>query len=355
MPQSEIEIRSRAELRSLLIEDGSLEAAIVASAPYETEEELCDRFLRARGYSVEKAFKMLKADLEWRERNGINSYRTCSAESVLGCAPEILHKALPHGFIGRDREGRSVIYKAFGAFHVTKMPVDAEHCVAYDTWMTERCVEMLGPSEDSFVVIIDLKGIGWSNMQRPNLKYCRLLADAGAPHYPERMGKTLIINAPSIFTWAFGVISSWLDERTRSKVSLLGGPSSFMPVLEKVLDPRILPVSLGGETELNGCLSFCEGKSMEVKGREVPIASAIGGHGFGMEGEGETEGGGPHSLLGCSDSFDIDCPQRGSEPSGSSDVCSRGGGHAPEEKKEKGVEASYSGLREELRPEVMGS
>ena len=58
-----------------------------------------------------------------------------------------------------------------------------------------------------------------------------------------------IINAPALFARTFQVIASWLDEPTRAKVQLFGSTGWQEPV-GATLDPRILPVGLGGEREL---------------------------------------------------------------------------------------------------------
>uniref|UniRef100_A0A0G4HUT2 CRAL-TRIO domain-containing protein n=1 Tax=Chromera velia CCMP2878 TaxID=1169474 RepID=A0A0G4HUT2_9ALVE len=113
------------------------------------------------------------------------------------------------------------------------------------------------------------------------------------------VAETLIINAPGIFTWAFGVISSWLDERTRSKVA--------------ILDPKILPTELGGETELRGWLSFPGTDSGETKlrgGKEEKEKEKTGPL---REGVAELGGDTPKTVLLGGSSSNIECALKGSE------------------------------------------
>ena len=42
-------------------------------------------------------------------------------------------------------------------------------------------------------------------------------------NYPETLGKTLIINAPSIFKMIWGLVKPMLDVRTQAKIEV-GGP-----------------------------------------------------------------------------------------------------------------------------------
>ena len=39
-------------------------------------------------------------------------------------------------------------------------------------------------------------------------------------HYPEMLGHTVIINAPSVFKMMFGVVKPMLDARTQSKIEV---------------------------------------------------------------------------------------------------------------------------------------
>ena len=54
----------------------------------------------------------------------------------------------------------------------------------------------------------------------------KLMADIDANHYPERMGVTLIVNAPRTFTAVWSVVEPWLDENTANKIILVSGVSN---------------------------------------------------------------------------------------------------------------------------------
>ena len=61
------------------------------------------------------------------------------------------------------------------------------------------------------------------------------------------MGILLIVNAPWSFTAVWSVIQSWLDERTRSKIKIVGGKP--IKELVKYIDEDQIPEFLGGKNK----------------------------------------------------------------------------------------------------------
>jgi hypothetical protein len=64
------------------------------------------------------------------------------------------------------------------------------------------------------------------------------------------MGQLLIINAPSSFTFIWGIIKPWLAKETVEKVDILG--SNYREVLLDVVDAENLPEILGGTCTCEG-------------------------------------------------------------------------------------------------------
>lgn len=54
-------------------------------------------------------------------------------------------------------------------------------------------------------------------------------------HYPEMLGHTVIINAPSVFKMMFGMIKPMLDARTQSKIEVRAPASMLIPAPKLVL------------------------------------------------------------------------------------------------------------------------
>jgi hypothetical protein len=200
--------------------------ALEAAAPYEDDDQLLLRFLRARALHPAKALRMLNEDLVWREANNIRRLRHAKPHDILGCDPDLINPSFPHGLLGSDYSGRPVVYKDYGKFTLSVLSAfaDCMSLVNYDTWMAERSIARLPRHVQGFVVIIDLKGIPASHITKANLNYCHELSLAGTPHYPERLGQMFIVNSPALFRAPYTLITSWLDARSVSKIQLLGGP-----------------------------------------------------------------------------------------------------------------------------------
>ena len=69
------------------------------------------------------------------------------------------------------------------------------------------------------------------------------------------MGRTFIVNAPMIFTGIWAIVKNFLDERTRSKFTILG--YNYEETLLEHVDAENLPDFLGGTCkceEHGGCL-----------------------------------------------------------------------------------------------------
>ena len=63
-------------------------------------------------------------------------------------------------------------------------------------------------------------------------------------YYPETMGAVYVVNAPLLFSALYAIVKGFLDERTRSKVRIMGG--NYRSVLLEHIDAENLPMFLGG-------------------------------------------------------------------------------------------------------------
>jgi hypothetical protein len=81
--------------------------------PAETEAHLLLRFLRARNFNVNKAWDMLKADIEWRTKTGVLELRDKTMMDIVNCDLSLVHHHLPMWQAGFDKQGRPVVYKRY--------------------------------------------------------------------------------------------------------------------------------------------------------------------------------------------------------------------------------------------------
>ena len=83
----------------------------------------------------------------------------------------------------------------------------------------------------------------------------QLASKIGQDYYPEIMGQCLIVNAPMLFTGVWSIVKSFLDEKTRKKITIKGG--SFHKDLLELVESENLPDFLGGTCKCEaygGCM-----------------------------------------------------------------------------------------------------
>jgi len=226
----------------------------------ESLRALCVRFTRARPQSLDAAFHMLSSDMEYRKDRSVGFARMTAEEVMPGeiAGVSLLQeycKHLPNAVLGRDMEGRPVIYRRFHDgtrwSELVKLGVSVQMMARYNAWFLEGVLESVG-HKGQWTIICDIGGIALRSCDSTMMNFIHQLGALDAAHYPERLGKCFIINAPSFMPWFWRAISSWMNAKTRQKVSVLGRPDEWQPVLAATLDLKILPDHLGGAAAVSG-------------------------------------------------------------------------------------------------------
>ena len=108
-----------------------------------------------------------------------------------------------------------------------------------------------------FVKIIDLEGLHLGMLHPTNVGLVRQLLHATQAFYPEVLSSALVLNAPSIVSYAYRLIKTVLSERTQRRVHITNGP----PDKEFVTDclAENLPEEYGGtKCCLFGCFPLMD-------------------------------------------------------------------------------------------------
>lgn len=156
------------------------------------------RYLRATKWSVDDAAKRLLSTLAWRREYGIDEFTPdyISPEQETG-------KQIIMGF---DRQGRPCQYLNPGRQNTDSSPRQIHHLF----YMVERVVDMMPPGVEMLSLMINFK----PSKQRQNtsvpVSTAREVLHILQNHYPERLGKALIINGkfcvPTLLTPLFSII-----------------------------------------------------------------------------------------------------------------------------------------------------
>lgn len=138
------------------------------------------RFLRARKFDLEKTFKMLAADLEWRREFENRTIHAEESPIIAGfCDKGFLYRA------GRDKDGRPVLVMKCARVFPRSIKDQTEvvlYCVAYMHGLTLEC-EKYGVTDCT--LIADLAH--FSPSKNFSLAITKLLINLLQTQYPDRL------------------------------------------------------------------------------------------------------------------------------------------------------------------------
>lgn len=160
------------------------------------------------------------------------------------------------------QDGRPVYIEQMGKIDLNKMYkiTSAERMlqnlvVEYEKVADPRlpaCSRKAGKLLETCCTIMDMKGVGITSV--PSVYgYVKSASAISQDHYPERLGKLYIINAPWGFSSVFSVVKGFLDPVTVSKIHVLG--SGYQSELLAQVPKENLPKLFGGSCS---CPGGCE-------------------------------------------------------------------------------------------------
>lgn len=214
------------------------------------------RFLRARKFNVEQAMAMIRADCHWRRDVVGYDLILEDAQDVLGCDLARVYQYFPTWLQGFDKQHRPVSYRQFGKFEIWQILqlTSFQSLVRFHAWESEMAIRQMfsksremGINVETFVCVVDAQGWGVRLATSDAFAFIKSMADTDAAHYPERLGRLIVINAPFALSWAWSIIVTFLDEVTKAKISIYLSESSWKPVLFDLVDKSSVPNMYGGD------------------------------------------------------------------------------------------------------------
>jgi hypothetical protein len=117
------------------------------------------------------------------------------------------------------------------------------------------CSRKAGKLLETCCTIMDLKGVGISRVSSV-YGYLRQASAISQDHYPERLGKLYLINAPWGFSGVWSVVKGFLDPVTVNKIHILG--ASYQSELLSQVPSENLPIEFGGTCLCDGGCEFSD-------------------------------------------------------------------------------------------------
>jgi len=218
-------------------------------------QECLLRYLRATKWHEKDAAKRLQETLTWRRDYGVEEL---TAEHI---SPE--NETGKQIILGYDKQGRVCHYLNPGRQNTDPSPRQVQHLV----FMVERVIDIMPPQQETLALLINFKQSKNRSNTAPGIGQGREVLNILQTHYPERLGKALIINGrltestfalagryvgdadgcartvPWVVQGFFKLITPFIDPHTREKLKFNEDMNQYVP-----------PEHLW--TEFNGKLEF---------------------------------------------------------------------------------------------------
>lgn len=176
------------------------------------------RYLRATKWNQAQSEKRLIATLLWRREFGVWDRLTpdhISPENETG--KQII--------LGYDKEGRTCQYLNPGRQNTDPSHRQVEHLV----FMLERAIQLMPPGQETLALLINFKTSGTRSNTSPPISQAKEVLNILQTHYPERLGKALIINMPWMVVGFFKIIKPLLDPVTKEKLKFNEDMKAYVP------------------------------------------------------------------------------------------------------------------------------
>ena len=217
-----------------------------------TDEYLL-RFCRARQFNSKKVIDMYQNTYNFRQEIGAD--RLCIDFEFP--EEEKLMEVYQNNFFGVDKIGRPFYVDRIGTVRVERLlKIVSEESLwkaysrMYELIMKHKflaCSDLFDRNIHQTVNVFDIGGFSMAIWNRQSMTFLKKALQISLEHYPELLGKLFIINAPFIFTGVWAIVKSWLDEKTRKKIVMVG--KDYLKYMLEYVDEDQIPLYLGGTNQ----------------------------------------------------------------------------------------------------------
>ena len=233
------------------------------------------KFCRARNFKLEKVIKMFRKFIKWRKEEEIEIIENFYYQDL-----EDVLKVFPHGFHKVDKKGHPIYYLLINKLNVDKLfeVTTQDKLIKYFIQTFENmmkykfkaCSKERGELIESCLIIMDIEGIGVTDLFGKTKNFLKLISKLGEDYYPCNMEKMFLIKTGKLFGIVYNIIKGLIDNGTVEKVELLG--NNYQEKIFEYIDPENLPQILGGTCTCpqtpGGCL-YCDIGPWNPEGKKI--------------------------------------------------------------------------------------
>lgn len=228
--QEKAEWRDRdiAALREMVKTDKDLHAPM--------DDAFILRFLRARKFDYDRAFKLLQQYFLMKVNNA-DLYADFRPSAVMHVFKDNMQMMLPL----RDPKGRRIFLFRAGKW-------DPSHCTLDDIFRANHmCLESVIKEEETqisgIIAIVDMKDFGIAQARHVRPAYAKKVILLIQDCFPARFKGFHFVNNPAIFDVVYVFVKPFLNEKLKGRVFFHG---ASLESLHQHFPPEILPQELGG-------------------------------------------------------------------------------------------------------------
>ncbi|KAJ2614208.1 hypothetical protein H4S08_001831 [Coemansia sp. RSA 1365] len=172
------------------------------------------RYVRARKGDYEDTKRALRKTIEWRAATRPHALRPDVVE--------IENRTGKMYFNGFDKNLRPIIYM----YNHRQNTREADNQIRWVVYTLELCIRHMRPGVEKVALAIDATHWGFSNSV--SIGTAKKFLDILSNHYPERLGRAVVIQPPRFFVGFYNLVSPFIDPVTKAKVAFVN-PSDPTP------------------------------------------------------------------------------------------------------------------------------
>ena len=239
------------ELRALAAPELSSDAGQRLSALLRGDDYVLVRFLRATGFVVPYAHRVLQKCLDWRAAQGL--FFDDPGRQQLFARIEPMFTAGYHRYTTRGepvelwRIGQIWPHEMLEQFSQEEIEHIWFHHLERSLHAQRDVAAGLGweGGTAGLVLVMDLQGMGKRHLAPRVLKLVSGLFGIGQKMYPENVNRIIVCNAPALFELGFSAVKPALHENTIAKISVVSSANTEA-LAEMLGGLHRLPTFLGG-------------------------------------------------------------------------------------------------------------
>ncbi|KPI87504.1 hypothetical protein ABL78_3415 [Leptomonas seymouri] len=273
-----------------------------APTPHNTMRHYCYCPLISRKWDVQKAFEMLKENVEYRrqckldERSelpttiSLRGWDQMEVVRALGKEPrltnqradnivETLGRYFPCGLHRWDKHGQPVFYVMLGSiveetllkklkqmanigqtsedvvWEMIQHLIGAGEWLAYFQQMQYDAGKLKVDASEGLIrattIVIDMKGFGYAMVWKPAIDLAVSCLKKLLHYYAECVHQILVVNAPPMLSFVYRIIRFAVPATIQAKVRI-AVPEASLSLLKEYVDEAFIPDHLGGQCHCDG-------------------------------------------------------------------------------------------------------